>query len=359
MKILRIILLILYGIVTVPTILALLSPVVSPVKFYWPAVFALLLPFLLLSQMAFLVYWAIKWRWPALLPLFVLILAVPAIDRTIQIGYSPVVQDENAFQLLIYNQHDLRELKENEKISDEEAEDLWKKFERSIDGFDIMAFQEYGGNSEEFFSPRKEFPHMVNCVQSQDIRIYSRYPIINSGCIDLIQKRNQALWADIKLPSDKAGKESSDTIRIYNFHLASNVISHISSELAEQPSLDPEYLYTNVRTMFSRYKFSAPIRVRELELILEHSKDVTRPVILCGDFNDIPQSYLYRQVAEQYNDSFVHRGRGVGDTYAAEIPFLRIDYIFASDDFEVMAYKKGREIRFSDHYPVVASLKLR
>ena len=60
---------------------------------------------------------------------------------------------------------------------------------------------------------------------------------------------------------------------------------------------------------------------------------------------------------EDFQDTFLERGSGFGRTYDLwKIP-LRIDYILVDDDFEVLAHKNYDE-RLSDHYPVMATLRL-
>ena len=82
------------------------------------------------------------------------------------------------------------------------------------------------------------------------------------------------------------------------------------------------------------------------------------PVILAGDFNDIPSSYLYHQLSRRLEDSFVECGKGMGVTYCGRnFPAFRIDYIFHSADMECVAYKRIKS-KVSDHNAVVAALKL-
>ena len=50
-------------------------------------------------------------------------------------------------------------------------------------------------------------------------------------------------------------------------------------------------------------------------------------MILCGDFNDTPLSYTYRQLSRKLTDSFIEKGRGIGNTYIGEFPSFRICYI--------------------------------
>ena len=82
------------------------------------------------------------------------------------------------------------------------------------------------------------------------------------------------------------------------------------------------------------------------------------PSVLCGDFNDVPNSYTYFQIRGAMQDAFISRGAGIGRTYASISPTLRIDYILADPQFKVVQCKKV-ELSYSDHYPVIADLVLR
>jgi len=56
-------------------------------------------------------------------------------------------------------------------------------------------------------------------------------------------------------------------------------------------------------------------------------------------------------------DAFLKKGFGIGRTFSALSPTLRIDYIFASNDFTIRQY--DRLVRnYSDHYMLVADVKL-
>ena len=52
------------------------------------------------------------------------------------------------------------------------------------------------------------------------------------------------------------------------------------------------------------------------------------------------------------------KGFGIGRTYSYLSPTLRIDYILATNDFEVQQF--NREVKkYSDHYMLVADVKLK
>jgi len=54
----------------------------------------------------------------------------------------------------------------------------------------------------------------------------------------------------------------------------------------------------------------------------------SRPVILCGDFSDIPTSAAIGKIKGDFHDSWDQIGAGEGNTYPASKPEKRLDYIF-------------------------------
>ncbi len=81
------------------------------------------------------------------------------------------------------------------------------------------------------------------------------------------------------------------------------------------------------------------------------------PEIICGDFNDVPNSYTYFHIKGDRQDVFVGKERALDRSFTAVSPTLRIDYILADKRFDVLQYNRFLA-PWSDHYPVVADLKL-
>ncbi len=86
------------------------------------------------------------------------------------------------------------------------------------------------------------------------------------------------------------------------------------------------------------------------------------PVILCGDFNALPQSPVCRRLRRHLADAQAmlpgHRPRG---TFFGRLPHARIDHIFIDSGIEVLAVEvpDSRIAKLaSDHLPVVAELRL-
>lgn len=83
------------------------------------------------------------------------------------------------------------------------------------------------------------------------------------------------------------------------------------------------------------------------------------PVIVCGDFNDVPDSYAYRRISAGLQDGFRAAGSGLARTYRGTLPAGRIDYIFASPQLRFTSYTHIRSPSFDDHDWVLAELDWR
>ena len=82
------------------------------------------------------------------------------------------------------------------------------------------------------------------------------------------------------------------------------------------------------------------------------------PLIVCGDFNDVPNSFAYQHIGKGLQNGFAEAGTGIGRTYSHIAPTLRIDNIFADKRFVIHQFTRdGKKI--SDHFPIVADLELK
>lgn len=91
-------------------------------------------------------------------------------------------------------------------------------------------------------------------------------------------------------------------------------------------------------------------RNKQIGTVFEECPRITRPFILTGDFNSIsvtpPQ--ILKDCAKETKQEYV----------STLLPFnRRLDYIFVSAHWNVIDYKVIK-VRWSDHYPIVATLEL-
>ena len=82
------------------------------------------------------------------------------------------------------------------------------------------------------------------------------------------------------------------------------------------------------------------------------------PTVFCGDFNDTPDSELYKQLSKKWTDTWNIAGKSNGYTMSSANPTRRIDYIWLSGkkNFRVR-WMDVPKTKASDHLPVVAEIR--
>jgi endonuclease/exonuclease/phosphatase family metal-dependent hydrolase len=87
------------------------------------------------------------------------------------------------------------------------------------------------------------------------------------------------------------------------------------------------------------------------------------PLIICGDMNSLPASFVHRQICTRFYDvqSIVREHKPLR-TFYGRYPLSRIDHIFVSSHFEADRVDVARTSLTrvaSDHLPLSTQLKLR
>lgn len=193
--------------------------------------------------------------------------------------------------------------------------------------------------------------HTMGNTRHWGLAIFSKYPIVNTGVIDIgITTTNACTFADIV--------KGKDTIRIYNAHLESvrlkkqdyNYVDNIRKNVESNN-------FSGVTPILKRIKTAFTKRAVETDIIKQHLADCKLPIVFCGDFNDPPSSYTYNQITENLNDAFKSGPVGLGSTYNGVFPALRIDYILYSPLLKASNFVTHK-VNLSDHFPVATTIHL-
>jgi len=297
------------------------------------------LPPLIICNAAFLIYWLVlrRFHW-ACMPLITILCCIPYISTIYKFGS----QDEKAdakpgLKIATYNV-----AKFGRETSGFMAQDILSEMKKQK--VDIACFQEYNdhaGDKRNSDSYKEYFPY--SAVGQSDMVIYSRYPIVNSKNIQFEMTTNSAMWAEIKV--------NDDIYRVYNAHLETTGINGTLHRVAKQQSkgLDVQN-NTLINALYGNYTVGMIARSTQAEILARDMKETEAPIIVCGDFNDVPYSYVYNTMLGDKIDGFKECGSGYMNTFRGK-KNVRIDYIFHSKDMEGITYYK-KELSYSDHYPV-------
>lgn len=98
-------------------------------------------------------------------------------------------------------------------------------------------------------------------------------------------------------------------------------------------------------------------RLAQLRAILDYYEKEKLPMVLAGDFNFRPDSEEYQLITKHFYDMAVMAGQSE-NTYPAEGPKNRIDYIFLSRNHAWKVKETGvLNSQASDHIPVYGKVK--
>ena len=332
-------------IVSIFTIAGLYGGDVNPIGNAARALLVYILPILIIANMLLLVYWLIRRRWLfSLIPIVTLACCIPYSGTIFQFGFG---NDKNSQQsgltIASYNVAMF-----NRETSGFIAQDILAEMRRQ--NVDVLCMQEYNeisGDKKNSDSYKEYFPYMA--VGRNDMVIYSRYPIMNQKTISFEETNNSAMWADI----DIKGNE----FRVFNVHMQTTGINRTLHQVNKFSKQNQEIDNNRVlKAIYGNYMLGMMFRVGQAITVANERHNSKLPVILCGDFNDVPYSYVYNTLLGDLVDGFKECGKGWMYTFRGK-KAVRIDYIFHDKQFKGIDYYKT-EITYSDHYPVFMRIAL-
>jgi endonuclease/exonuclease/phosphatase family metal-dependent hydrolase len=177
---------------------------------------------------------------------------------------------------------------------------------------------------------------------------FSKYPIIKRGEIVHPASSSLTIYTDIVI--------NKDTVRVYNNHLESFRLKRMERSFIEELSLADKKTMSEVKSLSVSLKKGFRKRAIQAQVVKDYINKSPYKVMVTGDFNDTPVSYVYRKIRKGLNDSFINSGYGAGFTYRGNYPPNRIDYILYDNKY-VNSYFEIIKLNYSDHYPIVAYFK--
>jgi endonuclease/exonuclease/phosphatase family metal-dependent hydrolase len=181
--------------------------------------------------------------------------------------------------------------------------------------------------------------------------IFSQFPIAKTQTIILENKNYNNAYQVIDIIKD------TDTIQIFNVHLQSLKFSNANLKYIEDAKDAQEIDLSKSKNIISKLKVGFLKRAKQSNAIQKTITESKYPIILCGDFNDVPNSYAYNTIGKNLLNTFEEKGSWISRTYSGISPTLRIDNIFVSKNFEVLNFKKINT-NLSDHFPIFADIQL-
>lgn len=316
-----------------------LGPYIDPRLSWWFTFFGMFYPYVLVANIVCIVLWLLMKKRYFWISLAVILLGIAHVDR--YYGFSmkgDVAADD--LRILTFNTKGFSEVGFSDKLFDQ--------LERYLKENDVILLQEI--TARQLNRLKTDFPDYAT-YHHEDVHlaILTKYRVLDGGLTNRQNASNGSIWSDLQI--------QDMSMRVYNVHLQSYQVGQKATDIIDKGNIGEGQTWADVKSVLSQIKSKSKVRADQIDQITEHMESTDLPIIVAGDFNDTPVSFTYRQMARDLTDTFCARGRGVGTTYAGKIPLLRIDYIFADADFDVIDHQII-DSPISDHFPISSVIRL-
>ena len=330
-------------VVAITTLMAYLLPFLAPKWFPFLSVLTLFLPFFLVINLLFFLYWLIQLKKYIFVSGLVLLLGITFINKFYNLRGTELPKSENDFTVMSYNVRLFNKFNWNQKAN------IPAQIAKLVEDRnpDILCIQEYSDFEKTRFSNYKYkqvFKEGKNIIVGN--AIFSKFKIIDKGVINFPESNNNAVFADIV--------KDKDTIRVYSMHLQS---IKISTEIGDEQIQKIDESKT--KSIFRKISDAFTKQQEQALLLKVHFKDCEYKKIICGDMNNSAFSFVYRTIKGPMQDTFETNGSGFGKTYNFKYYPARIDYIFADKGIKVKSFETLNDFYNSDHFPLISRLEIK
>lgn len=325
----------------------------------WPRLCnaGLLMPFALAGNLAFLILWIFFKPIRLWIPIAGLLLAYVPIRK-----YTPFNKPESpphgALKVLSWNVGQFYGYRQDEG----EQSDMMRYLLDSR--ADFICLQE-APTTEGSRSPhailKKTYPYVDVTRKSptgaNTLILASRHPILSKDTIPYGSAGNMSVEYIIDVNGQR--------ISLINNHFETNGLSVEDKESFHQMvsgSMASGNSWSEARLLSAKLSRAAAIRTGQARRVGARVHERIRegmPVVVVGDFNDTPISYVRRTLANGMTDCYIASGNGPGTSYNSNGIHARIDHILCSDFFKPYAAKVDDKAKSSDHYPIYCWLEMR
>ena len=228
---------------------------------------------------------------------------------------------------------------------------------------DLVFIQEINSNDRKLFlrTLGENYPHQFWADRRENYNggaILSKLPFKNSRNIDI----TTPFMSGHTNINEAVIRVRGQDVHLFNCHLYPAGHAFIQLIFGKRTL---ESFIDHTRTAYRR-------RQAEAEQLHHLIAGARGAVIVAGDFNDTPNSSVYRLFSEHLQNAFATAGWGLGTTYGHYslkssvsrhwkfilFDFLRIDHVFASAHFRTLE-ARVLPLDVSDHRPQVVRLALR
>lgn len=349
-------------VVYLATILAAFGGRVNPDYMTFPSLLSLAFPYLAILSILLIIFWALCRKIIFCgLGIGTIVLCLTPLSVAFPLGSSRKPDDtKNTFKIISWNILHTDDIRQPQSPGNRSIEYMINS------GADIICLAELSDFTKEEI--RNYTVSMVDSLFSvypyhrghkdSDIYILSKFPVEDME----------------KLSFDSMGNSRFDFFKV-NFSSTRELVVcmvHLSSYMLTD---EERQVVTEIKSMetakSSMKEFKGSIRKKlgnafrqraeDGQALREELDDISPeiPLIVCGDFNDVPTSWAYNLIrGDDLRDAYVETNFGPGITYNLHAFYFHIDQMLYRGPLEALNLTIGK-INTSDHYPLIGEFEFK
>lgn len=332
---------------------------VSPEYWYLPGLTALAYEWIVIGNVLIAILWLFSQRKSyCVLSLLCLLVSFPQIRATWACPWFQTVPEPvegstpKQLSILTYNTMGYGNL----SPVNSNAEYDWIREQDA----DVLCLQEFvvnrSGNHLRLDELKKHlslYPYTYFCWRESNathqygLAVFSKYPLCHGQEIQYGSASNLSAQCDVVA--------YGDTIRLITNHLESDQFSE--KDLAiRQADLATDSVRRIATLWAGKLRVANQKRAAQVQIVRDVIEHSPYPMIVVGDFNDVPASYTYHTLSHGLEDAYMRANwLKTGHTFYKHHVGIRIDYVLHSPSFAVLSADRPK-VDYSDHYPVRATL---
>lgn len=342
------------------TIIAAFGGRIDPDYLTFPSLLCLALPYLAILSIVLIIFWGLcKKIIFCALGIATIVICLAPINTVFPLG-TPSTPAKNAqtFKIISWNVLHATDIRQPEYPGNRAIEFIINS------GADVVCLTEL-----RWFS-KQEIPNFTQSLQDslfeaypyregykgRDIKVLSKYPV----------ERLE------KMKVDEAGTTRFDLFKI-NFPEGRELVVAMVHLFSFGLSEEERNVVTEINSMetakSSMKEFNGTIRQKLRKGFRSRAEDATSlrselddipddiPLIVCGDFNDVPTSWTYNIIrGDDMKDAYVETNFGPAITYNLHAFYFHIDQMLYRGPIKALDLTVDK-INSSDHYPLVAEFE--
>lgn len=336
----------------------------NPASWWFLGLITFILPYLLLLLLIFILFWLFtKPVWISI-SLFTLLFGWTTVRNIFSFHFFhsfEIKKKDNNLRVMSWNveQFNIQHYKDKPWMK-QQMLDLINYYDPDIACFqEVVAGEKKKGINyfPDIISKLKFKDYFYSYAIKDDFDSYHHFGILVFSKLPILKKQ-----AFVNNPNDYNSSfqyidvlKGADTIRVFNIHLQSLKFSRENLSYLGKAGLKSDSNITESKSIISKIKTAFIKRSVQAAFIEDEITHSPHPVIVCGDFNDVPDSYAYATIRAGLQDAFVEKGAGISRTFSGISPTLRIDNIFADKKFIITQFTRVKKL-LSDHFPIVADM---